>query len=77
MGLPCLSLIPCVVPIRENFFGPHYKYLNGKAFLVKVAGFWQFNDLDFIVNHNNGKTNKQIKKNWPRLNYRIQGKFSR
>ena len=65
MGLPCLSLIPCVVPIRENFFGPYYKYLNGKAFLVKVARFWQFNDLDFIVNHNNGKTNKQIKKNWP------------
>ena len=66
MGLPCLSLIPCVVPIfRENLSRPYYKYLNGKAFLVKVARFWQFNDLDFIVNHNNGKTNKQIKKNWP------------
>ena len=33
--------------------------------LVKMVRFWQFNDLDFIVNHNNGKTKKQIKQNWP------------
>ena len=24
-GLPCLSLNPCVVPMRENFFRPYYK----------------------------------------------------
>ena len=65
MGLPCPSLNPCVVPMRENFFGPYYKSLNGKAFLVKVARIWQFNDLDFIVNHNNGKANKHMIETWP------------
>ena len=52
-------------PLEKTSLGHTVNTLNGKTFLVKVARFWQFNDLDFIVNHNNGKTNKQIKKNWP------------
>ena len=53
-------------PLEKISLGHIINTWMAKLFnLVKMVRFWQFNDLDFIVNHNNGKTNKQIKKNWP------------